>query len=201
MKRNNSHSALQLWLSLASIPILAVIAVYIYVAIAFDDNKIMEVDNTMMQDQIRVESAEDELDLDREFAAPLDKMTNESSYKSNQSMLSDISTINAGKNEQTLLQMLAKKNEGLKIGSNGHPILVRVQEEDNLSRIADRYLGNYKFWPYVYMVNKDKLSSPNAVRPGMTLNLPDSVFYDLNLQDTLAIQKAEALGRSILGQE
>ena len=30
-------------------------------------------------------------------------------------------------------------------------------------------------------------------------NLPDSVYYDLNLQDTLAIQKADALGKSILG--
>lgn len=204
MKRNTSHSALQLWLTLASIPVLAVIAVYIYGALAFDDNKILEIDNSMMQEPEKIEGDDRVSDLDREFTAPLDKpMSNSMTSQRSSSVLADISSKGGSHKEQSqsLTQMLSKKNENLKMGSNGHPILVRVQEEDNLSRIADRYLGNYKFWPYVYMVNKEKLSSPNAVRPGMTLNLPDSVFYDLNLQDTLAIQKAEALGRSILGEE
>lgn len=204
MKRNNSHSALQLWLTLASIPVLAVVAVYIYGALAFDDNKILEIDNSMMQEPEKIEGDDSVSDLDREFTAPLDKpMGNSMSSQRSSSVLADISSKGGGHKEQSqsLTQMLSKKNEGLKIGSNGHPELVRVQEEDNLSRIADRYLGNYKFWPYVYMVNKDKLSSPNSVRPGMTLNLPDSVFYDLNLQDTLAIQRAEALGKSLIGEE
>lgn len=200
MKRNNSHSALQLWLSLAAIPVLAVIAVYVYGALAFDDNKILEIDNSMLQEPEKIEGDDSISDLDREFTAPLDKsMGNTMTSKQSSSVLADISSKSNSNKEQSLSQMLSKKNENLRIGSNGHPVLIRVQEEDNLSRIADRHLGNYKFWPYIYMVNKEKLSSPNAIRPGMTLNLPDSVYYDLNLQDTLAIQKADALGKSILG--
>lgn len=200
MKRNNSHSALQLWLSLAAIPVLAVVVVYVYGTLVFDDNTILEIDNSMMKEPEKIEGDDSISDLDREFTAPLDKpMGNTMTNKQSSSVLADISSKSNPNKEQSLSQMLAKKNENLRIGSNGHPELIRVQEEDNLSRIADRYLGNYKFWPYIYMVNKDKLSSPNAIRPGMTLNLPDSVYYDLNLQDTLAIQKADALGKSILG--
>lgn len=200
MKRNNSHSALQLWLSLAAIPVLAVIAVYVYGALAFDDNKILEIDNSMLQEPEKIEGDESVSDLDREFTAPLDKpMGNSMSSQHSSSVLADISSKSNSNKEQSLSQMLAKKNENLKIGSNGHPELIRVQEDDNLYRISERYLGNPVFWPYIYMVNKDKLSSPKSIKAGMTLNLPDSVYYDLNLQDTLAIQKADALGKSILG--
>ena len=202
MKRNNSHSALQLWLSLAAIPVLIVVAVFAYGALFFDDNKIVEIDNSVMKDLEKSEGDDNMSDLDREFTAPLDnQISSNVSVQQPASVLANITARNSSSEEQSLTQMLSQKNEGLKIGSNGHPELVRVQEEDNLSRIADRYLGNYKFWPYVYMVNKDKLSSPNSVRPGMSLNLPDSVFYDLNLQDTLAIQRAEALGKSLIGEE
>lgn len=200
MKRNNSHSALQLWLTLAAIPVLAVVSVYIYGALVFDDNKILEIDNSMMQEPEKIEGDDSISDLDREFTAPLDKsMGNIMSSKQSSSVLADITSKSNSSNEQSLTQMLAKKNENLRIGSNGHPELIRVQEDDNLYRISERYLGNPMFWPYIYMVNKDKLPSPNALKAGMTLNLPDSVYYDLNLQDTLAIQKADALGKSILG--
>ena len=200
MKRNNSHSALQLWLTLASIPVLAVIAVYVYGALVFDDNKILEIDNSVMLEPEKIEGDESLSDLDREFTAPLDvNMNNNMSVQPSSSVIAEITSKNSSGNEQSLTQMLSKKNENLRMGSNGHPELIRVQEDDNLYRISERYLGNPVFWPYIYMVNKDKLSSPNAIKAGMTLNLPDSVYYDLNLQDTLAIQKADALGKSIQG--
>lgn len=198
MKRNNSHSALQLWLTLAAIPVLAVVAVYVYGTLVFDDNKIVEIDNSMMQEFEKNEDDEILSDLDREFAAPLDNQMSTISVQQPSTVLAQI-TSKSTSDEQSLSQMLAKKNENLKIGSNGHPELIRVQEDDNLYRISERYLGNPVFWPYIYMVNKDKLSSPKSIKAGMTLNLPDSVYYDLNLQDTLAIQKADALGKSILG--
>lgn len=198
MKRNNSHSALQLWLTLAAIPVLAVVAVYVYGTLVFDDNKIVEIDNSMMQEFEKNEDDEILSDLDREFAAPLDNQMSTISVQQPSTVLAQI-TAKSTSDEQSLSQMLAKKNENLRIGSNGHPELIRVQEDDNLYRISERYLGNPVFWPYIYMVNKDKLSSPKSIKAGMTLNLPDSVYYDLNLQDTLAIQKADALGKSILG--
>ena len=197
MKRNNSHSALQLWLTLASIPVLAVIAVYVYGVIIFDDNKIIEIDNSAVQfESERLDSDDLGSELDRAFSAPLDTPTKSSLSGRSSSILSNSSS---AKKEESLSQMLSKKNENLRMSSNGHPEVIRVQEDDNLERLSSKYLGNAVFWPYIYLVNRDKLSSPASVKPGMTLNLPDSVFYDLNLNDTLAIQKADALGKSIQG--
>lgn len=91
--------------------------------------------------------------------------------------------------------MLSKKNENLKLGSNGHPIIIRVQENDNILSLASRYLGDSAFWPYLFLVNKEKIPSPNALKAGMTLYVPDSVFYDMNLNDTLAIKKAKEIAK------
>lgn len=196
MKKNNSHSALQLWITLASIPVLAVIAVYVYGAIAFDDNTILEIDPAATHlESERIESEDNRSDLDREFTAPLDKPTQSVMTGSRPSMLPELSST---RKEESLTQMLSKKNENLRLGSNGHPVVVRVQEEDNLMTLAERHLGNEVFWPYVYMVNKDKLPKPESIKAGMTLCLPDSAYYDININDSLAIQKAEAMGKKLL---
>lgn len=191
--KKSSQSALQLWLTLAMIPVLAVIAVYIYGAIAFDDNTILEIDNTALQmEPEKIEGAGS--DLDREFTAPLDQPVHNMTTNQRPSMLPDIASTNK---EQSLTQMLSKKNENLKLGSNGHPMLVRVQENDNLPTLAARHLGSSAFWPYIYMVNKEKLSSPSALKAGMTLYLPDSVYYNMSLTDTLAIKRADDLAKTL----
>lgn len=191
--KKSSQSALQLWLTLAMIPVLAVVAVYIYGAIAFDDNTILEIDNTALQmEPEKIEGAGS--DLDREFTAPLDQPVHNVTTNQRPSMLPDIATTNK---EQSLTQMLSKKNENLKLGSNGHPMLVRVQENDNLPTLAARHLGSSAFWPYIYMVNKEKLPSPSALKAGMTLYLPDSVYYNMSLTDTLAIKRADDLAKTL----
>lgn len=191
--KKSSQSALQLWLTLAMIPVLAVVAVYIYGAIAFDDNTILEIDNNALQmEPEKIEGSGS--DLDREFTAPLDQPVHTMTTNQRPSMIPDIASTNK---EQSLTQMLSKKNENLRLGSNGHPMLIRVQENDNILSLATKHLGNSIFWPYLYMVNKEKLPSPNAVRAGMTLYLPDSAYYDMNLNDTLAIRKAEEIAKTL----
>lgn len=191
--KKSSQSALQLWLTLAMIPVLAVVAVYIYGAIAFDDNTILEIDNTALQmEPEKIEGAGS--DLDREFTAPLDQPVNTMTTSQRPSMLPDIASTNK---EQSLTQMLSKKNENLRLGSNGHPMLVRVQENDNLPTLAARHLGSSAFWPYIFIVNKEKLSSPSALKAGMTLYLPDSAYYNMSLTDTLAIKRADDLAKTL----
>lgn len=191
--KKSSQSALQLWLTLAMIPVLAVVAVYIYGAIAFDDNTILEIDNTALQmEPEKIEGAGS--DLDREFTAPLDQPVNTMTTSQRPSMLPDIASTNK---EQSLTQMLSKKNENLRLGSNGHPMLVRVQENDNLPTLAARHLGSSAFWPYILIVNKEKLSSPSALKAGMTLYLPDSAYYNMSLTDTLAIKRADDLAKTM----
>lgn len=191
--KKSSQSALQLWLTLAMIPVLAVVAVYIYGAIAFDDNTFLEIDNTALQmEPEKIEGTGS--DLDREFTAPLDQPVHTMTTNQRPSMLPDLPAQNK---EQSLTQMLSKKNENLRLGSNGHPMLVRVQENDNLPTLAARHLGSSAFWPYILIVNKEKLSSPSALKAGMTLYLPDSAYYNMSLTDTLAIKKADDLAKTL----
>lgn len=191
--KKSSQSALQLWLTLAMIPVLAVVAVYIYGAIAFDDNTILEIDNTALQmEPEKIEGTGS--DLDREFTAPLDQPVHTMTTNQRPSMLPDLPAQNK---EQSLTQMLSKKNENLRLGSNGHPMLVRVQENDNLPTLAARHLGSSAFWPYILIVNKEKLSSPSALKAGMTLYLPDSAYYNMSLTDTLAIKRADDLAKTM----
>lgn len=47
-----------------------------------------------------------------------------------------------------------------------------VQRGDTLSKIAQRTLGSAGRWAEIFALNKDKISNPNIVWPGLTLRLP-----------------------------
>ena len=48
-----------------------------------------------------------------------------------------------------------------------------VKEGDSLYRIAQQLLGDGDRYDEIYKANKDKLSSANDIRVGMTLKLPN----------------------------
>ncbi|QDU70995.1 LysM peptidoglycan-binding domain-containing protein [Mucisphaera calidilacus] len=52
------------------------------------------------------------------------------------------------------------------------PATVRVEEGDSLARLAKRHLGSTDRWDDLYEANRDQLSSPDRIRPGMVLRLP-----------------------------
>ena len=194
MNKRSTHSTLQLWLMLASIPIFLLLAVYLLGTFAFDDDAIIEVDPSQSKDETNRLPDIEASDLDKEFSAPLDlpMAANTQPNIQEQSILSNIQTVTK---EQSLTQMLSKKNENLQLDSNGHPLIIRVQENDNLQSLATRHLGDSAFWAYIFMANKEKLTTPNAIKAGMTLYLPDSIYYDINQHDSLSIMKAESLGK------
>ncbi len=47
-----------------------------------------------------------------------------------------------------------------------------VEKGDNLSKIAEKYLGSAKKWKEIYEANKDILSSPNKIYVGQELVIP-----------------------------
>ncbi|MFN4244507.1 MAG: LysM peptidoglycan-binding domain-containing protein, partial [Tepidisphaerales bacterium] len=49
---------------------------------------------------------------------------------------------------------------------------VTVQKGDSLSKIAQRVLGDMNRWREIFELNRDKLSDPNKIYPGMVLKLP-----------------------------
>jgi LysM repeat protein len=47
-----------------------------------------------------------------------------------------------------------------------------VKKNDSLSKIAQRVLGDGNRWREIYNLNRDQLSNPNVIHPGMVLKLP-----------------------------
>lgn len=196
MSKNSSHSTLQLWLLLASIPIIITLSVYLLGTFAFNDDSIIEIDPSQVKEEPSNIPDLDINDLDKDFSAPLDLPSSNGTQTITQhpSVLSNIKSFSK---EQSLSQMLSRKNENLQLDSNGHPLLIRVQENDNLQSLATRHLGDSAFWAYLFIANKEKLTTPSAVKAGMTLYLPDSIYYGINQHDSLSIMKAESLGKAL----
>ena len=47
-----------------------------------------------------------------------------------------------------------------------------VEKGDNLSKLAEEYLGSRLKWREIYEANKDKISDPNAIYEGQELTIP-----------------------------
>lgn len=48
-----------------------------------------------------------------------------------------------------------------------------VREGDTLSKISKKYYGSSNKWYGIYEANRDVLDSPNKIKPGMKLYIPD----------------------------
>lgn len=85
--------------------------------------------------------------------------------------------------------------------SIGTPMKVTLQQGERLTLIALRYFGSKDFWPYVYEVNKDRLSSPSNVPAGAVLHLPNPSYYGIDALSVESIEKAKEFGREILNNK
>jgi nucleoid-associated protein YgaU len=47
-----------------------------------------------------------------------------------------------------------------------------VKSGDTLSKIAKELLGDANRWPEILAANKDKITDPNAIKPGQELKIP-----------------------------
>ncbi len=61
--------------------------------------------------------------------------------------------------------------EGLFFTNNGQP-MYRVGKEDTLSDIALKHLGRTSRWVEIHNLNRDKLSTPDRIKPGTVLKMP-----------------------------
>lgn len=57
---------------------------------------------------------------------------------------------------------------------------ISVGENDTLTALAQRYLGDGNRWNDLYEANRDRLSNPGQIRPGMKLRLPKQVTSTRN---------------------
>lgn len=48
----------------------------------------------------------------------------------------------------------------------------KVKKNDTLQKISQQFYGTTKNWKKIYNANKDRLKSPDKIRPGMDLKVP-----------------------------
>ena len=76
-----------------------------------------------------------------------------------------------------------------------------VELHDNpttLLDLAEKAYGNKAFWIYIYDANKAKLSTPLNIPSGVSLVIPDLSEYNVDVTDSLEIQRAIMAADAIL---
>ncbi len=75
--------------------------------------------------------------------------------------------------------------------------LIRIQENDRLTYLAEKYYGNRVFWVYIYQFNRTVIRNPDVITVGMELIIPDPAVYGIDANDSTSIRRAIDLEREI----
>ncbi len=58
---------------------------------------------------------------------------------------------------------------------------VMTEKSTTLSKLARKYYDNTYCWVYIYIANKEKISNPNALEPGMELIIPELTEEEMRI--------------------
>lgn len=58
---------------------------------------------------------------------------------------------------------------------------VTTENSTTLSKLARKYYNNTYCWVYIYMANRDKISNPNALTPGVELIIPELTKEEMQI--------------------
>lgn len=91
-------------------------------------------------------------------------------------------------------------DEMLEMDDGGDPVIYDVSEGEWLASIAQKLYGHKNFWGYIYEVNRDLMKSPDDVKAGMELYLPNQDYFGIDSTNTQSIQRAAAHSAAILNK-
>lgn len=60
-----------------------------------------------------------------------------------------------------------------------------------LTKMSRKYYGSYEFWVYIYEENKDKISDPNHVSPGLVVVIPPAEKYGIDKDNPESVARAK----------
>ena len=66
-----------------------------------------------------------------------------------------------------------------------------------LTTMARQYYGDYHFWIYIYMYNKDVIDNPDRIPAGTSVRIPDASVYGIDASSPQSIAKAQSLIESL----
>lgn len=73
----------------------------------------------------------------------------------------------------------------------------KVTSSRFLTTMARQYYGDYHFWIYIYMYNKDVINDPDRIPAGTTVKIPDASLYGIDANSPQSIAKAQSLIESM----
>ena len=70
-----------------------------------------------------------------------------------------------------------------------------VRRGERLNTIALREFGHKAFWVYIFQENRNKISNPDVIEPGMVIGIPPAAKYGINKNNSESVRKALELER------
>ncbi len=107
----------------------------------------------------------------------------------------EIVTIDAEKvevNAATADSIAAAREAALRVSSTA-VVTDTVRAGNFLTKMARRHYGDSKFWIYIYLENKDKISDPDNLPDGLVVTVPPAAKYGIDAADKESVRKAEQL--------
>lgn len=175
--RLNSKNV-KLWLMLALIPVTVVICVYIYGSNNFNSSVVKESDSdvTDISQAENFDISEDKQDFTTQLSQ---KMTLPK--------------------PKAISQNTTTKEDKRLLDSNGNMMTVELESGQTLQTIARDKFGNEAFWVYFFDVNRDKLNSPDDIKPGMKLYVPNPEYFGFAANNQSSVLYAKHRASEILG--
>jgi nucleoid DNA-binding protein len=85
------------------------------------------------------------------------------------------------------------------------PMRVTVENRTDLTELAEKNYGNRAFWIYIYLANRDKITSPVNIPDGVEVTIPNLAEYGVKLGDgediKSAVDRANQLARVIIEEK
>lgn len=91
-------------------------------------------------------------------------------------------------------------DEKLEMDEEDNPVIYEVADGEWLASIALKLYGHKVYWGYIYEVNRDLLHSPNDVKAGMELYLPNREYYQIDSTNIQSIQMAAIKSAAFLNE-
>lgn len=92
-------------------------------------------------------------------------------------------------------------DEMLEMDEEGNPVIYDVSEGEWLASIALKLYGHKVYWGYLYEVNRDLLKSPDDLKAGMQLYLPNREYFGIDTTSTQSIQQAALRAANLLNEQ
>ncbi len=92
------------------------------------------------------------------------------------------------------------EDEKLEMDEDDNPVIYEVNDGEWLASIALKLYGSKAFWGYIYEVNRDMLHSPDDVKAGIELYLPNKEYYHIDSTNIESVQKAAQISAAFLNE-